>query len=235
MKILVTGGAGFIGGHVVSALLGAGHDVAVIDDLSTGKSANVPSGAQFHEVDIRDREAVDRVFDSFRPDIVDHHAAQASVSLSVREPIFDAEVNSIGTLNLIGAALRVGAERFVYASTGGAIYGEVPEGQRATTDWTPRPLSPYACSKYAGEVYLAYAHYMANHLDDDITPIGYTYTALVLLHDLYRNTDVPPDAPSILMNQSYAFYSHMIDKVPYIAEAVAPPEFSRGVMDALRT
>lgn len=155
MKILVTGGAGFIGSHVAEACLAAGHEVAVLDDLSAGKAANVPSDARFFEVDIRERGPVRRVFEEFRPQIVAHQAAQASVSFSVREPVTDAEVNVLGMLNLIGASQEFGVAKFIFASTGGAIYGEVPEGKRATVQWPARPMSPYACSKYAGEVYLA--------------------------------------------------------------------------------
>lgn len=161
MHVLVTGGAGFIGSHVADALLAAGHVVTVVDDLSTGKRENVPEGAEFVELDIRDAAGVMRAFERCRPQVVSHQAAQVSVSASTREPAHDAEINVIGTLNLLQAAVRTGLERFVFASTGGAIYGEVPEGQRAAVDWPPTPLSPYACSKLAVERYLA--AYRAEH------------------------------------------------------------------------
>ncbi len=159
MKVLVTGGAGFIGSHVADALLAAGHEVVVVDDLSSGRRENVPASARFVEGDLRDGELVARLFAEARPDVVCHQAAQTSVSVSTREPVRDAEVNVIGGLRVLEAAREHGVSRFVFASTGGAIYGEVPEGQRATEAWAPRPLSPYACSKLAFEGYLeAYRH-----------------------------------------------------------------------------
>ncbi len=154
MKVLVTGGAGFIGSHVADALLEAGHDVVVFDDLSTGHRENVPEGAVFVEGDLRKAEAVDQVVADHAIEAISHQGAQTSVSKSVREPLLDAEVNVFGTLHLLRAAVAHGVRRIVFASTGGAIYGEVPEGERATTEWLPAPLSPYACSKLAGEAYL---------------------------------------------------------------------------------
>ncbi len=158
MRVLLTGGAGFIGGHVAEALLASGHEVVVVDDLSNGKRENVPAGAVFVVGDIRDPALVDGVFAEHRPDTVCHQAAQTSVSVSTREPIHDAEVNVIGSLRLLEACRRHGIARFVFASTGGAIYGEVPEGERAAEGWPPFPLSPYACSKLSVEHYLAAYH-----------------------------------------------------------------------------
>lgn len=155
MRVLVTGGAGFIGSHLVDALLADGHEVHVLDDLSTGRRENVAAGAVLHEVDLRDAAAVRATFEAARPTVVSHQGAQTSVSVSVREPRRDAEINVLGTLAVLDAAVATGVERVVFASTGGAIYGEVPEGERATVDRAPRPLSPYACSKLAGEAYLA--------------------------------------------------------------------------------
>lgn len=154
MKILITGGAGFIGGHLAEAALAKGWDVCVVDDLSTGRIENVPSAATLRQVDIRDVAALQLVFDEFRPDLVSHQAAQASVAISVREPQLDAQINVIGSLNVMRAAAATGVGRFVFASTGGAIYGEVPEGVRASVETPPVPLSPYACSKFAVEKYL---------------------------------------------------------------------------------
>lgn len=155
MKVLVTGGAGFIGSHVADALLSAGHEVVVLDDLSTGRRENVPARARFVLGDVRDAAQIERVFVEDRPGVVCHQAAQTSVSVSTREPVRDAEINLVGSLRLLEACRTHGIERFVFASTGGAIYGEVPEGQRATESWSPRPLSPYACSKLAFESYLS--------------------------------------------------------------------------------
>lgn len=154
MKIVVTGGAGFIGSHVADALLARGDEVLVIDDLSSGRRTNVPKGARFEELDIRRGDAVRAVFEAFRPDAVCHQAAQTSVSVSTREPVRDAEINVIGMLHVLEAAAATKVSRVVFASTGGAIYGEIPDGKKAQLDWEPKPLSPYACSKFAGEAYL---------------------------------------------------------------------------------
>lgn len=154
MRVLVTGGAGFIGSHIADAALAAGHEVLVIDDLSTGRRTNVPSGAQFLEVDIRSTSRVREVFGAFKPDAVSHQAAQTSVVVSTREPLRDAEVNILGSLNLIQESVAHGVGRFVFASTGGAIYGEIEDGRRAKEEDPPLPLSPYACSKFSVEGYL---------------------------------------------------------------------------------
>lgn len=154
MRLLITGGAGFIGSHVADAALAKGWDVAVMDNLCSGRRENVPEGATFYEVDIRDKAAVDQAFAEFRPDAVSHQAAQASVAVSVREPQMDAEVNVTGSLNIMTACVASGVKHLVFASTGGAIYGEVPEGTKAGVDFTPVPISPYACSKFSVEKYL---------------------------------------------------------------------------------
>jgi UDP-glucose 4-epimerase len=158
MRILVTGGAGFIGGHIVDAALAAGHEVLALDDLSTGRAENVAAPATLERVDLRDAAAVERVVAEFKPHAVSHQGAQTSVSKSVREAVLDAQINVLGTLHLLEALGRHGVRRLVFASTGGAIYGEVPEGTRAAVDGALAPLSPYACSKLAGEAYVrAYA------------------------------------------------------------------------------
>jgi len=156
MRALVTGGAGFIGSHVADDLLAMGYEVAVLDNLSTGRRDNVPEGVELIELDIRDRAAVDAAFSRLRPSLVSHHAAQTSVSVSMRAPSDDAAANVLGTVNLLEAARVHGAERFVFASTGGAIYGEVPEGGRAGLGTEPRPASGYACAKISAEIYLDY-------------------------------------------------------------------------------
>lgn len=153
MKILVTGGAGFIGSHVAEAAVEAGHEVLVVDDLSNGRTENLPPNVDFHPVDIRNRDVFREIALQFRPDAISHHAAQASVTVSVRDPILDADVNVMGSLNVADVALECGS-RLVFASTGGALYGEVPEGQSAGEEWTANPLSPYACSKASFELYL---------------------------------------------------------------------------------
>lgn len=154
MRVVVTGGAGFIGSHLADALIANGHDVLVVDDLSVGRRQNVPSGAAFVQLDIRQGEQLRSVFADFKPDAVSHQAAQTSVAVSAREPVRDVEINVVGSIHVLEACVAVGAKRFVFASTGGAIYGEIPEGVSADTDWAPAPQSPYACSKFAVEQYL---------------------------------------------------------------------------------
>ena len=155
MKLLVTGGAGFIGSHIVEGALEQGWEVAALDDLSNGRRENVPSSAKFFQVDIRDAAALERAFAEFKPDVVSHQAAQASVAVSVREPVLDANINVIGGLNVLECARKHGVGRVLFASTGGAIYGEVPDGQKANPSWPALPQSPYATSKLAFERYLA--------------------------------------------------------------------------------
>ncbi len=153
MKIMITGGAGFIGSHVAEAALEAGHKVLIVDDLSSGRHENVPSGAEFHPLDIRKGDVLRELVLGFQPDAISHHAAQASVSVSVREPALDADVNVVGSIEVAKAAIECGS-RLVFASTGGALYGEVAEGATAGEDWPALPLSPYACSKASFELYL---------------------------------------------------------------------------------
>jgi UDP-glucose 4-epimerase len=152
MKVLVTGGAGFIGSHVVDAYLEAGWDVTVIDNLSTGSRANVDARATFYTLDIRDPQLRD-ILSREQPAVVNHHAAQASVPVSLADPRLDAEVNILGALHLFDACRAAGVRRVVYASTGGALYGD-PEQLPAGEDTPIRPLSPYGISKYVGEHYL---------------------------------------------------------------------------------
>lgn len=154
MRLLITGGAGFIGSHIAEHSLASGWEVAVLDDLSSGRKENIPSGAIFFQADIQNRQAVGKAFATFRPDAVSHQAAQASVAVSVREPQKDASINILGSLNVFQASVEAGVKHLVFASTGGAIYGEVPDGTRASLSTPPVPVSPYACSKFAVEKYL---------------------------------------------------------------------------------
>ncbi len=156
MRVIVTGGAGFIGSHVIDRLVADGHEAVAFDDLSSGKRENVSAKARLVVGDVRDAAAVERVFAEVQPDAVSHQAAQISVAVSVKEPERDAEINVLGSLNVIRAAARHGCKRFVFASTGGAIYGNVAEGA-ATLETPPAPMSPYACSKFAVESYLRWA------------------------------------------------------------------------------
>jgi UDP-glucose 4-epimerase len=154
MKVLVTGGAGFIGSHLVDRLVQEGNQVVVIDNLSTGKRKQVNKKAQFYKMDIRSKR-IERVFRKERPLIVVHLAAQMNVRLSTEDPVFDAEVNILGTINLLEHAVKHGVRKVSFASSGGAVYGEqevFPAAESHRTD----PMSPYGISKLAGEKYLAY-------------------------------------------------------------------------------
>ncbi|MDP8922977.1 MAG: NAD-dependent epimerase/dehydratase family protein [Chloroflexota bacterium] len=152
MKILVTGGAGFIGSHVVDAYLAAGHDVAVVDNLATGSPANLNSAARFHRADIRDPAALAAVFAAERPEVVNHHAAQASVRLSMEDPPADAQINVIGSLNVLEACRHSGVRKLIYAGTGGAAVGE-PRYLPVDEAHPVEPLSPYGANKHAVEHY----------------------------------------------------------------------------------
>lgn len=153
MRILVTGGAGFIGSHVADLLIAAGHEVAVVDNLSTGRRENVPLRARFYECDIRDNDALAAAFSEFRPEIVSHHAAQMSVRVSVQDPRYDAAINVGGSVNLLECAVATGTKKIIYASTGGAIYGE-PVYLACDEDHPLAPLCQYGVTKYVVECYL---------------------------------------------------------------------------------
>jgi UDP-glucose 4-epimerase len=156
-RVLVTGGAGFIGSNLVDALVARGLDVTVLDDLSTGRLENLVgalnAGARLHEGSITDAYAVARAFEQARPDTVFHLAAQIDVRRAVADPGFDGEVNVLGTLNVLEATRRSGVRRIVMASTGGAIYGDAREVPTPESAW-PDPMSPYAASKAAAESYV---------------------------------------------------------------------------------
>lgn len=152
MKILVTGGAGFIGSHVVDAFLAAGHEVAVVDNLTTGDARNVNSRARFHAVDLRSSRLAE-VFEAERPEVVSHLAAQASVGRSVTDPLFDASVNVAGGLGLLECCRRFGVRRIIYSSSGGAGYGDTDMIPTPETHPT-LPISPYGITKVAMEHYV---------------------------------------------------------------------------------
>lgn len=155
-RVLITGGAGFIGSHIVDALVDRGHRSVVMDNLTSGQSENVNSAAELRVVDIRSEEAA-QLIRSERPSIILHLAAQMDVRRSTEDPKFDASVNVLGTINLLGAAVEAGVDQFIFASTGGAIYGE-QDVYPAPEDHPERPVSPYGVSKLAGERYLYYFH-----------------------------------------------------------------------------
>src|SRR5215211_4817452 len=151
MRVLLTGGAGFIGSHVAEHLLARSHEVVVVDDLSSGKAENLPEGARFFEEDVR--SGCEEVFQKFRPEVLCHQAAQMDVRRSVREPDFDAGVNILGAIRLLRNCVEYGVGRVIFASTGGAVYGEQEEFP-APEDHPQYPVSPYGVSKLAGERYL---------------------------------------------------------------------------------
>jgi len=155
MRILVTGGAGFIGSAVTDAYLAAGHDVAVVDDLSAGSPENLDPRVRLHRLDVRDPE-LDAIFADERPEVVSHHAAQVSVQRSIGDPRADASANILGSLNVFEAARRHGVRRLIYASTGGAIYRDEQSGVPADETRPCRPRTPYAVAKCAVEQYLDY-------------------------------------------------------------------------------
>ena len=160
MRALVTGGAGFIGSNVVDALLARGDEVAVVDDLSTGRIENLEealaAGATFHQLDIRDADAVNAAFEAARPEVVFHFAAQMDVRRSLADPAFDASVNVVGTINVLEAAHASGARRLINTSTGGAIYGET-EVMPTPETVAAAPVSAYGQSKQCAELYCAWA------------------------------------------------------------------------------
>lgn len=154
--VCITGGAGFIGSHLADAFLGEGYRVLILDNLSGGRRENVPSGAELHVLDIRSKEAAELVRTG-GVEILVHHAAQMDVRKSVEDPVFDADVNILGSLNLLEAARHGGVRQVIFASTGGAIYGE-QDYFPADENHPVRPVSPYGVSKLALERYLFFYH-----------------------------------------------------------------------------
>ncbi|OGS01797.1 MAG: UDP-glucose 4-epimerase [Elusimicrobia bacterium RIFCSPLOWO2_12_FULL_59_9] len=157
MKALVTGGAGFIGSHIVDRYLQEGLDVVVVDDLSRGSLENVNPAARFYQMDIRDPQRLREVFERERPEVINHHAAQMDLRRGVQEPVFDAEVNILGSIHLLDCAVQYKTQRFIYASTGGAAYGE-PRTVPISEDHPVDPITPYGISKHTVEHYLFTYH-----------------------------------------------------------------------------
>ena len=162
-RALVTGGAGFIGSHMVDRLLEEGYRVIIVDDLSSGKLKNVNHHATFHHMSITQPSLLE-VFNREKPDLVFHMAAQSSVSRSTKDPILDSEVNVLGTLRLLEAARRSGVDKVIYSCTGGALYGD-PISVPCPDDAAVAPISPYGMSKYVAEQYLEYyrRQYLVNY------------------------------------------------------------------------
>lgn len=165
-KVLVTGGAGFIGSHIVDRLIDEGYEVVIVDNLSSGKENNINKKAKFYKADIQGSK-LESIFQKEKPDYVNHHAAQIDVRRSVSAPLFDAKVNVLGTINLLQNCVKYKVKKVIYASSGGAVYGE-QEVFPAPEAHPLRPLSPYGITKLAGEYYLYYYK----------TLYGLDYTAL---------------------------------------------------------
>lgn len=161
MKILITGGAGFVGSHVVDAYLADGHEIIVVDNLSTGKKSNINPLAKFYKTDIRSTEAVNTIFNKEKPDIVNHLAAQKSVQQSIHNPLHDADINIIGLLSLLKNSVNHSVKKFIFTSTGGALYGNAKIIPTPETH-IPDILSPYALTKYMGEEYVKLFHRLYN-------------------------------------------------------------------------
>ena len=168
MKILVTGGAGFIGSHIVNAYLAEGHEVCVVDDLSSGSITNVPQGVSFYEQDIRHPDLA-RVFELERPSVVNHQAARANVRESFEKPVEYADVNVLGSVNLLECCRAFDVSKVIYASTGGAVYGE-PRALPVSEDHPLNPLDPYGASKHHVEHYL---HLYRENFDIAYTALRY--------------------------------------------------------------
>jgi len=194
MKILVPGGAGFIGSNVVDGYIEAGHEVVVVDNLYTGKRENVNERAKFYQVDIRSEE-MDELIREERPDILNHHAAQMSVPASVADPLLDADINIRGLLNLLELSVKHGIKKFIFISSGGAIYGETSQ-YPTSEECPPKPLSPYAVSKYVAEYYLNY--YRHQH--------GLKYTTL-----RYANIYGPRQIPHAEAGVVAIFMDNLLD------------------------
>lgn len=173
MKILVTGGAGFIGSNIVDAYIEAGHEIAIVDNLTTGKHENLNSRATFFELDIRDKKLFEVIAD-FKPEVINHHAAQIDVRKSVSDPVYNAEVNELGTLNLLQSAVKVKVKKIIFSSTGGALYGEVSQKSGADENHPQEPISPYAITKRSVEMYL-YAYWKLYGLNFTVLRYGNVY------------------------------------------------------------
>ncbi|HEX5837035.1 MAG TPA: NAD-dependent epimerase/dehydratase family protein [Anaerolineales bacterium] len=196
-KILVTGGAGFIGSHVVDLFVSHGYEVVIVDDLSTGRASNLNPAAKFYQMDIRDPK-IREVFEVERPDFISHHAAQMDVRRSVAQPLFDADVNILGSINLIECAKEFNVKHFVYISTGGAVYGE-PETLPCDEMHPINPICQYGASKHTVEHYL----YMYN------VNYGLQYTVL-----RYPNVFGPRQDPHGEAGVVAIFTGKMLDNEP---------------------
>ncbi|HTQ81420.1 MAG TPA: NAD-dependent epimerase/dehydratase family protein [Thermoanaerobaculia bacterium] len=227
--ICVTGGAGFIGSHVTEAFLAAGHRVLVLDDLSGGRRENVPTGAELHVLDIRSAAAAELV-ETAGIGVLAHFAAQMDVRRSVADPVFDADVNVVGSLKLLEAARRGGVRQVLFASTGGAIYGE-QEAFPATEDHPLRPVSPYGVAKLALERYLYFYHVaygldatclrFANVYGERQNPHGEAGVVAIFLDRLLSGHTPTINGPGLQTRD----YIHVSDVVRAVQAALGRPGF----------
>jgi UDP-glucose 4-epimerase len=199
MKILVTGGAGFIGSNVVDGYIQAGHDVVVVDNLFTGKRSNVNPRAKFYRTDIRS-EQMESIISREKPEVINHHAAQISVPASVEDPILDADINIKGFLILLEKAVKHGVKKVIFISSGGAIYGEALEFPTPEA-YPPKPLSPYAISKLSSECYLLYYKHQ----------YGLEYSVL-----RYSNIYGPRQIPHGEAGVVAIFMNHLLENKPSV-------------------
>jgi UDP-glucose 4-epimerase len=199
MKILVTGGAGFIGSNVVDGYIQAGHDVVVVDNLFTGKRSNVNPRAKFYRTDIRS-EQMESIISREKPEVINQHAAQISVPASVEDPILDADINIKGFLNLLEKAVKHGVKKVIFISSGGAIYGEALEFPTPEA-YPPKPLSPYAISKLSSECYLLYYKHQ----------YGLEYSVL-----RYSNIYGPRQIPHGEAGVVAIFMNHLLENKPSV-------------------
>ncbi|MCC6543523.1 MAG: NAD-dependent epimerase/dehydratase family protein [Nitrospirae bacterium] len=220
MRVLVTGGAGFIGSHIVDRLLSEGHQVSVLDNLSTGKSENLNKNAEFFKLDI-ENPRIEKVIKKEKPEVICHLAAQMDVRRSVADPAFDAKTNIIGMINLLEYAVRHGARKVIFSSTGGAIYGE--GGPYPTVeDHKASPVSPYGISKLTGEHYLFFYQIMyglkyvalrfANVYGPRQDPFGEAGVVAIFTKKMLKN-DQPLINGNGMQTRDYVYVEDVVDAV----------------------
>ncbi|MCC7203227.1 MAG: NAD-dependent epimerase/dehydratase family protein [Nitrospirae bacterium] len=220
MRVLVTGGAGFIGSHIVDRLILEGHTVSVIDNLSTGKTENLNPAAEFYKLDI-ENPRIEKVFKKEKPEVICHLAAQMDVRRSVADPAFDAKTNILGMINLLEYAVRYGTRKVIFSSTGGAIYGEGGPYPTAE-DHAARPVSPYGISKLTGEHYLYYYQVMhglkyvslryANVYGPRQDPFGEAGVVAIFTKKMLRN-DQPLINGNGMQTRDYVYVEDVVNAV----------------------
>lgn len=193
-KILVTGGAGFIGSHIVDLLISKGHNVAIIDNLSSGKLGNINPKAKFYHEDLSDYSRIEEIFEKEAPEIVYHLAAQISIKKSIENPIEDAEINILNTLNILNLCVKHRIKQFIFSSTGGAIYGDTKEIPTLETHST-NPISPYGCAKLAVEKYLNFYN--------KVYGLKFTILRYSNVYGPKQNSDGEAGVISIFLNQMF--------------------------------